>query len=220
LKAHVGPETIWLDIGCGHQVLPDWRTEDEQRLVSGCKILVGVYYDLHSLKKHQGLHHKVRGTISSLPFRDNHFDLVTANMVVEHLDDPEKQFREVSRVLKPGGIFIFHTPNAHGYTTMLVRLVPDGVKDKLVYLLDGREEEDVFDTYYRANTQRSIKDLSRGTGFDVVKVKMIASDATFSVIPPLAFLELFWIRVLMTKPFAPLRTNIIAILKRNGTFDN
>ncbi|MGH9838065.1 MAG: hypothetical protein ACREEM_04700, partial [Blastocatellia bacterium] len=49
LKAHVGPETIWLDIGCGHQVLPDWRTEDEQRLVSGCKILVGVDYDLHSL---------------------------------------------------------------------------------------------------------------------------------------------------------------------------
>lgn len=219
LKAHVGPETIWLDIGCGHQVLPEWRAEEEQRLVSHCKMLVGFDYDMDSLKKHRNLHYKVRGAISSLPFRNKYFDLVTANMVVEHLDNPEEQFREVGRVLKPGGIFIFHTPNARSYTTMLASLIHRGLKDKLIYLLDGREEEDVFETYYRANTQQSIKDMSQKTDFNIVKVKMIASDAAFSVIPPLAFLELFCIRLLMTKPFAPLRTNIIAILKKQRAFD-
>ncbi|HKQ75646.1 MAG TPA: class I SAM-dependent methyltransferase [Blastocatellia bacterium] len=214
LKAHVGPNTVWLDIGCGHQVLPIWRLKEEQRLASQCKLLAGIDYDMQSLKKHRNLHYKVRGSVSSLPFRDNSFNLVTANMVIEHLDNPEEQFREIARILKPEGVFIFHTPNARGYTTRLARLIPEGLKVRLIYLLDGRKEVDIFETHYRANTRKSIEDLSQRTDFKEVKVKMIASDAAFSVIPPLALLELCWIRLLMTKPFAPLRTNIIAILKR------
>ena len=31
------------------------------------------------------------------------FDLVTANMVVEHLTQPVRQFSEIQRVLRPGG---------------------------------------------------------------------------------------------------------------------
>ena len=182
-------------------------------------MLVGFDYDMHSLKKHRNLHHRVRGTVSGLPFKDNHFDLVTANMVIEHLDKPEEQFREVSRILKPGGTFIFHTPNALGYITMLARFIPGVVKDKLAYIFDGRKEEDVFDTHYRANTQRCIKLLSQRANFKVLKVRLLATDAAFAVIPPLAFLELLWIRLLMTKPLAPLRTNIIAILRKQPAFD-
>jgi hypothetical protein len=43
---------------------------------------------------------------------------------------------------------------------------------------------------------------------------MIVSDAITAVILPLAAIELLWIRLLMTAPMRPLRTNIIAILQK------
>ncbi len=45
---------------------------------------------------------------------------------------------------------------------------------------------------------------------------MPVSDAGFMVLPPLAIPELFWIRILMTESFKPLRTTIIAILKKGN----
>jgi len=160
LNSYNGPEIKWLDLGCGHQILPPWRQEQEKRLVNKCKQIVGMDYDLPSLKNHESISLKVNGDISRLPFNDRFFDLVTANMVVEHLDNPATQFSEVCRVLKPGGIFIFHTPSIFGYTTILARLVPHKFKDKLIYVLQGRKEDDVFPTYYRANRYKGINTLA------------------------------------------------------------
>src|SRR6266404_459531 len=118
LRSHVHSGTQWLDLGCGHQILPSWRLEAERALANNCDTVVGLDFDLGSLKAHRTIDKRVRGNIAELPFVDNHFDLVTANMVVEHLDKPEVQFQEVYRILKPGGLFLFHTPNALGYLTI------------------------------------------------------------------------------------------------------
>jgi ubiquinone/menaquinone biosynthesis C-methylase UbiE len=214
LQRHVRPGMEWLDLGCGHQVLPSWRAEEEKRLVANCKSFVGLDYNFDALKNHRNISRKVRGDMSRLPFKDGSFDLVTANMVVEHLDKPDVQFREVSRLLKPDGIFIFHTPNAFGYRTILARLVPQGPKLRFIGLLEGRKAEDVYPVYYRANTRRRIEDLSRLTGLEVAELKMLATDAMFATISPLAAIELFWIRLLMTEPFKPLRTNVITIMRK------
>jgi len=204
----------WLDLGCGHQVLPPWRAKEEADLVRKAQVVVGLDSDWPSLLKHRSIHHKVRGDISSLPFRDNTFDLVTANMVVEHLAEPGVQFREVHRVLRPGGVFLFHTPNASGYTTVSARLIPEFLKARLIQLLDGRPPEDVFKTHYRANTESQIRRLARETCFEVAKIRFIVSTAKFAVFAPLAFFELFWIRLLMTHRFRPLRTNLIVTLAK------
>lgn len=47
----------------------------------------------------------------TLPYHDGSFDLVTATEVIEHIENPRFLLREVSRVLKPGGIFVLSTPN-------------------------------------------------------------------------------------------------------------
>lgn len=214
LKHHVNPTIRWLDLGCGHQILPSWREEEERLLANNSKIIVGIDYDQPSLKHHKNILLKVRGTITELPFKNNSFDLVTANMVVEHLDNPDVQFQEVHRVLNPGGIFIFHTPNALGYFSIVSRLVPEGLKKRLVHMLDGRRSEDIFKAYYRANTKKRINALARATGFEVVTIKMIVTDAVFAVVPPLVIPELVWIRMLMTRPLKPFRTNMIAVLKK------
>ena len=48
------------------------------------------------------------GNIQDLSiFESNIFDLVTSSIVVGYVDDMEKTFSEVHRVLKPNGIFTF-----------------------------------------------------------------------------------------------------------------
>jgi len=212
LGNYINDSTNWLDLGCGHQVLPGWRFEKERVLVSRAKLSCGVDYDLRSLQRHGTIHNKVRADITSLPFRNNTFDFVTANMVVEHLSDPIKQFQEISRVLKPEGIFLFHTPNLFGYTTILARLIPDTFKARLAAFLEGRKAEDMFPTYYRANSLGKIKRIAEQIRFRMLYCKRIVSSAQLIMIPPFVILELFWIRLLMTKSLKALRTNIITVL--------
>jgi ubiquinone/menaquinone biosynthesis C-methylase UbiE len=217
LCQYVRPDVRWLDLGCGHQVLPAWREDVEKRLVANCQMIVGIDYDLPSLKKHRNIHLKARADISRLPFQNDSFDLITANMLVEHLSDPESQFREISRVLKPGGVFIFHTPNSAGYFIALARRVPESLKGRLIYLLDGRKQEDVFLTHYKANSPEMIRTLADTCGFEVIKIRMIVTDALFAVAPPIALVELIWIRLLLTDRLKEFRTGIIAILKKTPT---
>ena len=148
LERHVFPETRWLDLGCGHQLLPFCREDEERNLVARCDTVVGLDCDLPSLQSHRSVCLRVSGDINALPFKNQHFDLVTANVVVEHLSSPCPQFREINRVLKPGGTFIFHTPNAAGYPALMTKLVPESLKHKLIYVLDGRKEKDIFETHY------------------------------------------------------------------------
>jgi ubiquinone/menaquinone biosynthesis C-methylase UbiE len=50
-----------------------------------------------------------------LPYDDNSFDLVVGHAVLHHIPDVELAFREVLRVLKPGGRFVFAgEPTRHG----------------------------------------------------------------------------------------------------------
>lgn len=51
-------------------------------------------------------------------FDDQAFDVVTSFQVIEHISDYDNYFGEILRVLRPGGLAIFTTPNA------LLRLAP------------------------------------------------------------------------------------------------
>lgn len=147
LSRALSSDSDWLDLGCGHHVLPPWRGEAERALVEPCRSVTGIDDDLPSLRRHRSVRRLVRGDIGALPFCDGSFDLVTANMVVEHLTDPERQFREIGRVLRGGGVLLLHTPNALGYPTLLGRLVPDALKTPVARVLDRRPSGDVFTAY-------------------------------------------------------------------------
>ncbi len=53
------------------------------------------------------------GSVEALPHEDDRFDLVTAIDVIEHVDPPTAaaMVAEVHRVLRPGGLAFFATPN-------------------------------------------------------------------------------------------------------------
>jgi len=50
------------------------------------------------------------GEITELPYGNDYFDLVAAFDVIEHTEDDERVFAELTRCLKPGGRLIFSVP--------------------------------------------------------------------------------------------------------------
>lgn len=205
---------LWLDVGCGRRILPAWRAEAERRLVQRAGCVVGIDPDCGSLNGNGSIGPRAAGLLARLPFADETFDLVTANMVAEHLSTPEQDIAELARVLRPGGIALINTPNARAHTTHLARLLPEAMKVPLARILEGRVSPDVFPTYYRMNTEVRVREVARAAGLDVERIRGVTSTAEFSIIPPLALLELLWIRVLMRPQWEHRRQSLIITLRK------
>ena len=70
-------------------------------------------------------------------------------------------------VLKPGGRYIFLTPNLWDYGSLISSAVPNRLHPAIVRYVEGRKDEDTFPAYYRSNTRRSIDRLGLRHGFEV-----------------------------------------------------
>jgi SAM-dependent methyltransferase len=206
----------WLDLGCGHRLLPSWQSAREREFITRAGTVVGLDYDFESVRRHATIRCRCRGDIGALPFASGTFELVTANMVVEHLDHPERQFQEVARVLRSGGIFLYHTPNADNYQVRIARLVPDGLKAMMAGMLEGRRSEDVFPAHYRANTAMDAARLARASGLSVARIDFVSSYPGLGMVPPLAFLELLGIRWLERPGNERWRHNLICALRKDS----
>lgn len=66
--------------------------------------------------------------IEALSFPDASFDLFVTQDVMEHILGPDKAFREIARVLKPGGAHIFSVPiiNKAGKSNRMASVSSDG----------------------------------------------------------------------------------------------
>ena len=62
----------------------------------------------------RGMHRDLKvGDSNAMPFPDGAFATVLSNSVLEHIPDIDATLRETHRVLQPGGLFVFTTPNQH-----------------------------------------------------------------------------------------------------------
>jgi hypothetical protein len=90
LESLVTSDTRWLDLGCGHQLLPTWMDDGDaaaRALIGRTPFVVGLDQVPSQLVKHTTIRRKVAADIARLPIRDGAFDLVSANMVIEHVED-------------------------------------------------------------------------------------------------------------------------------------
>ena len=54
---------------------------------------------------------QIPGRAEEIPLEDNSVDIVICNQVIEHLPEPLCAFKEINRVLKPGGLFLGSVPH-------------------------------------------------------------------------------------------------------------
>jgi len=83
---HIAPEQCFLDIFRKQQNL-NYITSDLQSPIAD-----------------------VKADICDLPFKENEFDIIFCNHVLEHISNDTKAMQELYRVLKPGGFGIFQIP--------------------------------------------------------------------------------------------------------------
>ena len=179
---HIGHGSVVLDAGCG-------RTAPVlQKLVGYGKYLIGI--DVCGLQKAKGNDslYLLKSDLQTISLRDNSVDVVISRSVLEHIGNPEKAYREIHRILKPGGHFIFLTPNFYDYASLLAKMIPNRFHSRIVRLTEGRDEDDTFPTYYRSNTERDIKKLAKTTGFEVTLIDYLGQYPSYFMFNPMLFI--------------------------------
>jgi ubiquinone/menaquinone biosynthesis C-methylase UbiE len=179
----------WLDIGCGWHLDWPWRAKQEETLLSAANV-IGIDPDWQAISRHRTITKRIVGHVETLPFDNDSFDLVTANVVVEHLKYPALAFAEIFRVLRPGGIFVFRTPSARSYSVAISRRLPQRLKVWLATsVIEKRKEEDVYPAHYRANTPEVIGEICEVAGFRRVDVTITKPRGVLSRFPVLVGAE-------------------------------
>lgn len=107
-----------------------------------------------------------------IPYPDASFDIVISDNVMEHLDHPEEVFREISRVLRPGGKLLFKTPNRTHYMPLIARMTPHRFH-QWVNRRRGRHETDTFPTRYLCNSPTQIRHHADSVGLNLEQIELI-----------------------------------------------
>jgi len=116
-----------------------------------------------------------------LPFSAEQFDLCVSDYVLEHIEDATAHFREVARVLKPGGKYCFRTPNLFHYVALASSLLPHSVHLQLANRMRGAgaDAHDPYPTFYRANTAGKLRKLCRQAGLSVEELRMVEKEPSY-----------------------------------------
>lgn len=103
--AHYIPGGRLLDVGCGNGTYLAYMRD------LGWEV-EGVEVDHRAVEQAQKLNLPVYlGSVEQKCFKDNQFDVISMNHVIEHVHDPLKVLKVCYRILKPGGTLIAITPN-------------------------------------------------------------------------------------------------------------
>ena len=155
-----------LDAGCGRSapVL--------SKYIGRAANLIGV--DLEDYTNSSSDIEYIQGNISSIRVPSASIDIVISRAVLEHVPDPKAVFSEINRILKPGGSFIFLTPNLWDYVSIISYLLPNRFHPFIVNKTEGRTLEDVFPSYYKANTYNSISKLCKRSGFSILEFQWVS----------------------------------------------
>ena len=122
----IRPGNRILELGCGTGSM--WK-DNLHLLKEGTELILTDFSAGMLETAKQNVHSSkvsfAQADIQDIPYSDNSFDTVIANMMLYHVPDLHKGLSEVRRVLKPGGIFYCATYGIHGIMEYVTDLLKD-----------------------------------------------------------------------------------------------
>ena len=147
-------DDVALDLGCGvgHTLR---RLASRVRLAVGADATSGMLEGARTLLARDQITNAIliATPAETLPFLDATFDVVTCRLAAHHFRDVNKAFREVHRVLRPGGRFVLSDNYAPD----------DEALDRFINTLEATRDP----THVREHTVSGWRDLLAQAGFEV-----------------------------------------------------
>lgn len=152
------------------------------------------------------------------PFADGEFGLCVSNYVVEHVTDSLNHLREVARVLRPGGHYVFRTVNRSHYLGLITWLTPHFVHKLVANRARGLpiDSHDPYPTVYAMNTATAIRSAARHAGFEVAELNFVEKEPVYGRFPRIVYLGMMTYEraVNSVTLLAPLRANLFVALRK------
>jgi 2-polyprenyl-6-hydroxyphenyl methylase / 3-demethylubiquinone-9 3-methyltransferase len=144
-----------IDLGCGGGFISNQLAQSGMKTIafdlSESSLAIAAKYDQTKSVEYR------LADITKLPLKGNCCDIVTCCDVIEHVDFPEKIVQEAARILRPGGMFFFHTFNRHIVAYLVV------IKFVEWFVKNTPENLHVFSLFVKPNElEKWVKDA----GFD------------------------------------------------------
>ena len=212
VNALLGPDSVVLDLGCGRgkAIEDSCDTRRELRTFRNkVKKVIGLDVDPVSAENPL-IDEFVLIDSDRWQLEESSVDLILCDNVLEHVENPERFFNEIKRVLKSGGHLCIRTPNRWGYVAIVSSLIPNRFHGHVVSRAqENRKEEDVFPTYYRCNSIGAIRKTMKKCGFTAVVYGFESEPSYFS------FSRITYFFAVLHQRFAPrfLRLAIFAFGK-------
>jgi SAM-dependent methyltransferase len=153
-----------------------------------------------------------------LPIPDAAFDACVSNYVLEHVSDAALHLSEVARVLRPGGCYVFRTPNRWHYVALVARATPHWFHELVANRLRKLPESahDPYPTVYALNSRRILQRYAREAGLVVRELRAVEKEPSYGMISPVAFLALMAYERLVnsTGALAGLRANLFGVAQK------
>jgi len=207
IKKIIKPDSKILDIGCGH-------AEFLREILKKTPQTYGIDPDQKALDKNNTIKNKYCCTAEKMPFEDNTFDIIISAWVLEHLENPEKVFKEIHRVLKPGAKVIFLTPNAWNYNIWIIRMIPERFHDFFTRKLYNRQENDTYPKQYKINSPKKVRQILTKTGFKETRIILNGDPSYISFNTPLYYFACLLEKIFDLKPLNFMRVHIIGIFTK------
>lgn len=183
-----GKDKVLLNLGCGRRssltpLYPNWQS------------VIGLDHDLQALDEHPALTTKISGQMEKMPLADAFVDVIATEWVLEHLANPDLALKEIARVLKPGGVFIFVTPNLANPLVLgakalsLLRLRQ--LLSYLISFLTKRPLPDFYPLYYRINTPDRLAFVASRVGLKLESLTNIGAPGYWRFSKSLLWLALW-----------------------------
>jgi len=136
---------------------------------------------------------RLRGDIADLALLDptkhmGPYDLIFSRMVFEHVENPEQGYRNIARLLAPGGILINFVPTLYASPFVLNRLLPERMSARILKLAVPNRNPDArkFPAYYRwCTTTKRTKRKIDSAGFRETEITPFYGHGYYARIPVL-----------------------------------